>query len=481
MFRCLLLFLLLFGVFKVKAINLDVSSYVFHGTKSYAEVYLRVDAKTVQWSIKNGKNEAAVEFLIYISNDKNDIVGYDKFILNSSNKDSIIDFIDVKRFALLSGEYTLKLEAFDFNNPDDKIELEQKILVSAPNTKVYTSDILLLGNVHQDSSSSSLVRNGLYMEPLPYNYSSGKDDLINFYIEVYSSKQEVPTDYFMQYTIMDGFKTNINSKQLLVKYKKLSDTEVEPLVLSFPTSSIKSGDYHLLINIVDKQKNIIFSKSINFVKSNPEADIAFLDSYNENVENSFAQQIKAEDMDYILKAHFPITDQSQTATLHELLTTNRIKSQRHFVYKFWKSRNPSNPELAYNGYMEVAKAVDKKFYTNVGHGFQSDRGHIFLKYGKPSNVITVETELDAPPYEIWYYNSMPLTRQTNVRFLFFNKSLSHNDFHLLHSTCLSERSNPAWETILYGSVPNDRIGNAIDATKIEDNFNRNARRYFNEF
>jgi GWxTD domain-containing protein len=251
--------------------------------------------------------------------------------------------------------------------------------------------------------------------------------------------------------------------------------------LSMPTSSIKSGDYHLLINIVDKQKSVLFSKAINFIKSNPKADIAFLDSYNDKLENSFAQLLKAEDMDFIIKAHFPITDQSQTATLRELLLSNRIKSQRSFIFQFWKVRNPADPEASYKAYMEVAKAVDKKFYTNAGYGFQSDRGHIFLKYGKPTNVVTVETEVDAPPYEIWYYNTMPRTSQTNVRFLFYNKSLAHNDFHLLHSTCLSERSNPAWETVLYGSVPKDRVGNAIDATTVQPSFNRNARRYFNEF
>jgi hypothetical protein len=85
------------------------------------------------------------------------------------------------------------------------------------------------------------------------------------------------------------------------------------------------------------------------------------------------------------------------------------------------------------------------------------------------------------PPEIWYYHSIPLTRQTNVRFLFYNPSLVHNDFRLLHSTCLGERMNPAWETELYKSVPNERIGNTIDATQVQENFNRNARRYFNEY
>ena len=68
MFKYILLAVLFCLSLESKSINLDVSSYVFHGAKNYAELYLRVDAKSVQWSIIDGKNEAAVEFLIFITN-----------------------------------------------------------------------------------------------------------------------------------------------------------------------------------------------------------------------------------------------------------------------------------------------------------------------------------------------------------------------------------------------------------------------------
>ena len=131
--------------------------------------------------------------------------------------------------------------------------------------------------------------------------------------------------------------------------------------------------------------------------------------------------------------------------------------------------------------MDVAKAVDKTYYSTVGYGFQTDRGYIFLKYGKPTNVLTVDDELDAPPYEIWFYNNLPVTSQTNVRFLFYNPSLAHNDFQLLHSTCLGEKSNLRWEVELYKSVPKEKEGNSTDATTVGPNWNRNARKYFEEF
>jgi GWxTD domain-containing protein len=280
---------------------------------------------------------------------------------------------------------------------------------------------------------------------------------------------------------MEGFISNINTKPLFSKYKKIGKNYTEPTLLYFPVNSLRSGDYHILVNIINKEKKSMASRKINFVKSNPIADIAFMENFNEFLENSFVQQIKADELDYVLKAHLPITDQHQVATLTELIKSDKTKSQRQFLFQYWKSKAGTNPGEAYKSYMEVAKAVDKMFYSNVGFGFQSDRGYIFLKYGKPTNVVTIDTETDAVPYEIWYYNYIAQSRQTNVRFLFYNPSLVHNDFKLLHSTCIGEKVNPAWEVELYKSVPAERLGNAIDATKVGENWNRNARRYFNDF
>ncbi|MBK9734449.1 MAG: GWxTD domain-containing protein [Saprospiraceae bacterium] len=463
------------------SINIDVNVYTFYGAKSYVEVYTRVDCQSITWNPNGNKQIAGVNFILIISNNIGEIVAYDKFDLKSESKDTIRDFLTVKRFHLLAGNYTVKVEAADINKVDNKVQLEKKVDVDAVFSSVGLSDIQLLGTCYPDSSDNALAKNGVYTEPLAYQYLSPKNEFLRFYIEVYRADSSMLKDYFLQYAILEGFKDNMNATSILSKYKKLNFSLVEPLMLTLPAKEIKSGDYHLVINIQDKLKNIIATRKVNFTKSNPVADIAFLENYNDKLGNSFAQKIAAEDMDYILKALLPITDQNQVSTLGELLKSNKLKSQQSFIFQMWKVRSPANPEESYKAYMDVARAVDKKFYSNVGYGFQSDRGHIFLKYGKPSNVLAVDTEVDAPPYEIWYYTYLPTTRQTNVRFLFYNPSLSHNDYKLLHSTCLGERTNPAWETVLYGSVPQDRQGTATDATTVKENFNRNARRYFNEY
>jgi GWxTD domain-containing protein len=462
------------------SINVELSSYSFYGLQPYTEMYFRVEGKSIKWETISGKKTASANIIIIISNVKGEITAYDKFTLTTVATDSISDFLEVKRFKLLPGEYTVKLEAEDSHQLTGKLEMEQKLIVAKEKAAFTLSDLIPLAKIKKDSTSSGLIRNGYYMEPLSYHYAGVDQYQLDFYLEAYHSGLVVG-DYFVQCSINEGTTKNINPVTVLTKYQKLAGVEVEPILLSFPVKSLRSGDYHFIVNIIDKSKKVIATRRTDFTKSNPEADIAYLETYNTDHNNSFVQKLKAEDMDYILKANLPITGQHQISTLGELLKSNKIKSQRQFIYQLWKSKAPSNPEESFKAYMEVAKAVDKKFYTNVGYGFQSDRGHIFLKYGKPSNVLTVETEVDAPPYEIWYYNNMAQTNQTNVRFLFYNASLAHNDFKLLHSTCLGERVNPSWEVELYKSVPNERVGNTVDATQVGENWNRNARRYFNEY
>jgi len=470
------------GIVSANALNIEVSSYVFGNDKKFIEVYFRVDARTIKW-VKSADNigySASVQFVL-IAKEKGEIKAFDKFDLTSTTLDTLSDLITVKRMAVTPGAYQLGVTATDVYNEDNKLELEQIILVNKLEDKVLLSDILLLGDIHKDDSDNSMVKSGYYMEPLSYSFVDSTVKQLNIFIEATLAPAISANKTFLQFSINEGFKDIPLKTTLFTKAKKLTDEPFQPTIFSLPSNNLKSGNYHLQVNVIDEKRNILATKATNFVVSNPAVDIAFLENYNESVDNSFVQSLKAEDMDYIFKAHVPITEQHQVSTLSEVLKGSRIKSQRQFLYQYWKQRAPSNPQEAYAKYMEVAEAVNKKFYCNVGYGFQSDRGHIFLKHGAPTNVITIDNELDAPPYEIWYYNQTLTTRQTNVRFLFYNPSLSTNDFHLLHSNCIGERNNPAWETVLYKSVPLERKGPTVDATQVGENWNRNARRYFNDY
>lgn len=476
----LLIISLVLSCLPLSAIDVEVSTYRFTGKTRYVEVYFRVTGNSVKWKSLDSVRQASVQVVYYVKDKDEKILAWDKFILNKSVTDSIVDFITVKRMALPAGNYTLRVETTDMNNTEDKLEMEKILVLEPPSGGVILSDLMLLSALEKTDSEGEMVRGGYYMEPMAFSFAGPKVQALNLYQEVYRPQSD-SAEYFVRISLYEGFGIKDEKTPLMSKFRKLSVSPVEPLILSLPINSVRSGNYHVSVSIIDKHKNVLSSCYADLVRSNPEADIAYLENYNEDLENSFVRDLKGEDMDFILKAHLPVTPQNQVSTLGELISGKRLASQRQFVFQFWKNRYPENPEAAYKKYMEVAQAVDRQFQTNAGYGFQSDRGHIFLKYGKPTNVLTIDTEVDAPPYEIWYYYHMAATNQTNVRFLFYNPSLVHNDFRLLHSTCLGERSNPAWETELYKSVPRERLGNTVDATQVADNKNRNARRYFNEF
>jgi hypothetical protein len=131
--------------------------------------------------------------------------------------------------------------------------------------------------------------------------------------------------------------------------------------------------------------------------------------------------------------------------------------------------------------MERVQYADRVFKSGFGHGFETDRGRIYLRYGAPNDIVSVEDEPSAPPYEIWIYYNFPVTGQGNVKFLFYAPELA-NSFELLHSTCEQEIRNPAWEQMLYkDALSETSSGDLIDARPVQDNFYRRAREFFTDF
>ena len=154
--------------------------------------------------------------------------------------------------------------------------------------------------------------------------------------------------------------------------------------------------------------------------------------------------------------------------------------KRRFFLKHWAKKNPIMPEQAYDEYMMVAKVIDKTYGNGFGYGFETDRGRVFMKYGRPDDIVTVENEMNAPPYEVWIYYKMEKTQQSNVKFLFYNPNLIANGHRLLHTTCRGEIQNPRWKHELYKSAPGELIGNSVDGRDVKDNFNRRADQIFND-
>ena len=247
-------------------------------------------------------------------------------------------------------------------------------------------------------------------------------------------------------------------------------------LLQLDVTKLITGEYVLEASLFDGNKTLVETYKMAFNRLNPVGDSLFIANGVTDEDLGFAEYIPEDSLDYYIRAVAPVANSLDVEVINTLLDKGSPKSKRYFLHKYWTKRSGKLAVVDCNAYMRVARIVDKSYQSGFGYGFETDRGHIFLKYGQPDDIIAVEDEPSAPPYEIWFYTSMPETRQANVRFLFYNPTLVRNDFRLLHSTANGEIQNPRWEPELYRDSTQEIPG--VDESEMGDNVHRNARTYF---
>lgn len=458
----------------IHALDVSVNHASFQNRdKAYLEVYLHVFANSIHDPFAEG---AGVKTLILLKQDKR-VINFENYKLLFPGDSTKLTFVDLKRFGLDNGIYDLVIEMSDLADSTNTFYYKESINIHFVQESFSQSDLLLLASVQKGEPSHPLYKMGYLMEDVPYNFYHAGLSSLYFYNELYHSSVLPDQDYFYAYSIHEQY-AGEKGKKIKEAYKRLEKQDLNLLVHEIKLDDLPSGNYHLQLEIKNREKDVISVRTKNFQRNNPIFDLTLAQSAEVNYDYSFVHNIPEEELNYDLKAIVPRLSEESSEGLYYVLSNGNQDSKRFYLYRFWNAVSPDNPEIAFNQYMAVAKAVDKSFFSGFGFGFETDRGRVFLKYGKPSDLIAVEEEPSAPPYEIWIYNSVPETEQTNVKFLFYNPSLGHNDYRLLHSTCRGEVNNPAWEVELYSKAPNERIGNTIDARTMQDNFNRNARRYF---
>lgn len=455
------------------ASNADViiKSY-FDKTNSYIDVYTFILNSGMQGDSLDFKS---VESLVVIS-DTAGIVVAEKYLFKLTPNDTN-DIVDLKKYKLENGSYTIRIELLDLVSNSIIHDHSQKIELNYTSDKFAHSDMYL--SLYSPEGNPIFNKHGVCLEPLPYQFCLDQDQL-TAYSELYNLDKITNEDVSVGLILYEGNIGQIG-KVKKKKYKRLSPKDYIPAILTLDISDVISGDYHIAIEVATKNKEILSFKESNITIQHDAVDFMHGALRNKEFKNSFVQDMLEGELDYNLKAIYPQVSPIRSEILTSVIKGNNLESKRYFLYRFWVNQSADNPELLFNKYMEVADAVDKSYNSNVGFGFETDRGYIFLKYGKPSNQMSVEDEPTAPPYEIWLYNTLPETGQSNVKFLFYNPSLSTNDYILLHSTCRGEKSNPRWEIELYKSDPTSPVGDIIDGRSVRQGYNRNARKFFEEF
>ncbi|HFA51664.1 MAG TPA: GWxTD domain-containing protein [Bacteroidetes bacterium] len=484
--KSILVLTLLIGALSSKALDANISYSTFKSADgNYIEVYLHFVAQTMKYKLLPDSTLQASAEVVITFKKNGAIVKFDKYILSSPASRQPQDFVDLKRYGLENGDYKIEVSVADVNDPESTKRYDQTFKLDFSEERVYQSDILLLASLRkmkEGEASSPLAKGGYIFEPLPSQFYDKFCDKLIFYDEIYDTDKLVGEDFLVSYRVLhkNGQKS---VKAIGTVHKKRSPAGVVPFLQQIDISKLLSGNYELLVEVKNRKGDLLSKKSISFQRSNP-----FINTTREqvaegvdNLENEFVADLSLEELRYSLKAIAMQIDDTDGKLLNTIIAEKKEKAMRLYLFSFWARESPTDPEGAYRNYMKVAKAIDEKFGGGFGYGFETDRGYIYMKYGVPNDIVTNETEQSAPPYQMWFYNEFPQTGQNNVKFLFYNPSLSTNGYVLLHSNARGEVNNPRWEVELYSNAPGTGDVDPIDGTSVKGGMGRHARRLWESY
>ncbi|MCB0628533.1 MAG: GWxTD domain-containing protein [Lewinella sp.] len=447
--------------------------------QAYLELYLRISSAGITFiSLPDSNLQARAEIEIHFLRDDQEIHA-DHFTLSSPPDTQPVDFIALQRYALPPGTYDLRLKLQDEADPENAKLYRATVELPFVTDQLAQSDIQLLASLYETDQHGLLIRNGMFMEPLPYRYYGPDAQRLYFYHELYHTDQYIGQDFVLSYSI-EAIR-NGHSEVVLQRHTRQSPAEIIPLYGQMDISQLTSGLYQLAIEIRDPNKQLLSRKTAFFQRSNPGLwkDQSWLAAFDPGL--LFVGKLSDDSLHYCLRALNPVLPQGDMETINWILKNKDRKSMQAYLYNYWSGQGPEDPEESYRNYMQIARAVDRQFNSGFRYGFETDRGYIYLKYGRPTEIEGRENEPSAPPYEIWTYDELPATRQNNVRFVFYNPSLAPGDYRLLHSTARGELQRPDWQRILYKNAPNEWNGkDFLEGTEVIDNFHRSSRRIFGE-
>ena len=464
---------------QVQAINVSLTHSHFQSEQgSYVEVYVRISGNSVDYQMQTDSiGQASVLGLILIKKD-DAIISLDKFSLLSPVGKDKKDFWSKRTYKLDPGVYKMEYTFSDEYDAENTINEQRVVKVDDKKEQgIYSSDIMLFAKIGTEDHLP-FGKYGLMFEPLAYDLVTPEFKSLIFNWELYGLKS-IGEKLFMSMTVYEGFAGDFG-KKLLQKHMPLKDGNSQVVLEDISILDLQSGQFHLTLEIYNKELVQLHYREKNFAMVQPVSDIRVAATYDKEFDNSFVSIMTEKEVEYSLRAISSQLQGNLVESLNEVLSSGTEETKKYFLYSYWSQITPDQPGEAYKAYMKVIRAVDEEYGNHFGYGFETDRGHIFMKYGRPNDVIKVEDEINAPPYSIWIYYDFPTTQQSNVKFMFYNPSLSGDDFILLHSNCTGEVQNKQWEQLLYSDAFNQAKGNTIDGTEMEDNFNRKARRYFND-
>lgn len=432
---------------------IDYKTFFLPGEKPYIEFYLSLNGNTISYAeIEEGKFQGKLETTYIITDKKDSIIGFEKFISLSpiySEESDFLEIFELKRFPLDNGEYNFEFLVKDLNNGkvgENKVKLKP---FEYNDNKIQFSDLILAYDVTETNESSLINKNGVGINPnLGYLFKTTNEKL-GFYVEIYNANKELGEneDYLFEYSISIADKESVFNN--ISGFQKVTANNVSPIANLIDIKSLPSGNYDFKVICKNRQNEVILEKKQRFQRSNRELqDLKLIDA-----NSSFVSKItNIDQLKEFIMSTIPISSSKEFEFAKNQMEYSDLKFMQQYFLNFWNNRNPLNPEKEWIKYKREVDIAQEKFGYGGIRGYQTERGRVYLQYGKPNAVQNVSFEPNTYPYSVWQYYK--LNGLSNRKFLFYSPSMEMLGYKLLDSNVPGEITNPNWQAELENKTKN---------------------------
>ncbi|MBC7556800.1 MAG: GWxTD domain-containing protein [Chryseobacterium sp.] len=485
-------FLFVFSIFFLKTAFSNITVYFNYGvfnttnSKPYLETYLTISGNTVRFLPASGGYQANINISWKILKGIEIIKSSNYNLISPKASDTLHlpSFIDSQRFSLDNGQYTLELVVTDNANPEKKSTHSEKINVAFKrDKKVYNSDIQILESYSKSSTQSVLTKNGYDLIPYNINYFPKTQNALKFYVESYNLDTVIGKNTKFVYSYYVENNENLLKQNGLTGFQKQNANRINPLLAQFDITQLPSGNYNLVIEVKDSLNKIQAQKKWFFQRQSDAIQLSYAENNNINTIEDFFNVVQSTDsLKQFVECLWPISSTTEREWQEVQIKRKDPSIMRSFLVGYWKEQaadtiNPLKIWLTYYKQVLEANALLK---CGKQKGYYTDRGRVYLQYGKPDQRNQINSEPNTYPYEIWQYYRIydRATKRffTNKKFVFVNFAIADDCYKLIHSEVKGEIYDERWRfklvnrmqqsTNLDETKPNKTYGSSVD-----DNFN----------
>lgn len=485
-FLTLFLFVLSSTIFANITVYFNYGVFNAGNSKPYLETYLTFSGNTVKFTPAKDGYQASVNVSWKILKGAEIVKASNYNVMSPMVADTLNlpSFIDSQRFSLDNGDYVLELIVKDNANPEKTTTHSEKIKIALKREKkVNSSSIQILESYTKSSTQSVLTKNGFDLIPYNINYFPKTQNALKFYFETYNLDTVIGNNTKFVYAYYVENSEDFKKQFGLSGFQKQNASKVNALLAQFDIAKLPTGNYNLVIEVKDSLNIIQSQKKWYFQRQSDARPVAFEEENNiKTIEDFFNHFQNNDSLKQFIECLWPISATTDRERQQVHIKGKDQTVMRSYLVNYWKEQaaDTIDPLKIWIIYYKQVLEANALLKCGKQKGYYTDRGRVYLQYGKPDQRNQINSEADTYPYEIWQYYRIydKATKRffTNKKFVFVNFAIADDCYKLIHSEVKGEIYDERWRFKIMNRTqqsidldqtkPNNTYGN-----NIEDNFN----------